>query len=206
MGGDGSDSIVGGEGADTLDGDLGADTLNGDTGSDILNGGGDGDILNGGADNDILNGDLGNDILNGDGGNDILNGGDGSDIFNGGDGNDTLTGGFNSDTLTGGAGADTFIFNASNEGIDSITDFSVADDTILVSAAGFDGGLVAGAPITAAQFHIGALANDDSDRFIYNQSIGALYFDVDGTGSTSQVELARLSGNPSLTTSDIVVF
>ncbi|MGH8002922.1 MAG: hypothetical protein ACREPR_26680 [Brasilonema sp.] len=51
----------------------------------------------------------------------------------------------------------------------------------------------------------GSLANDSSDRFIYDTSIGVLYFDVDATGSTSQVELVRLSGNPCLTTSDIVV-
>jgi len=52
------------------------------------------------------------------------------------------------------------VFNTLNQGIDTITDFSVSvvDETIEVSAAGFWGGLTAGTPITAAQFKLGTAA------------------------------------------------
>ena len=149
-------------------------------------------------------GGLNNDSLDGGSGNDILNGQEDNDIISGRDGNDSLIGGAGSDTLTGGAGTDGFIFNASTEGIDTITDFSVVDDTIFVSASGFGGGLQAGV-LTASQFHLGSVANDASDGFIYDSSIGVLYFDIDGTGSTSQVEIARLDNNPAITRNDIVV-
>jgi hypothetical protein len=42
------------------------------------------------------------------------------------------------------AGNDQFVFNFSNEGIDTITDFNVTFDSILISASGFGGGLVPG--------------------------------------------------------------
>ncbi|WP_019498509.1 DUF4394 domain-containing protein [Pseudanabaena sp. PCC 6802] len=128
-----------------------------------------------------------------------------SDRLTGGSGNDTLVGGVGSDTLSGGSGSDSFSFSSPSNGIDTITDFSVADDTISVSASGFGGGLVAGAPITADQFAIGSAAVDASDRFIYNSTNGALFFDVDGTGSTAQVQIASLTRGLVLTNNDIFV-
>jgi Ca2+-binding RTX toxin-like protein len=128
-----------------------------------------------------------------------------NDILTGGSGNDTLIGGRGNDTLTGGAGADSFSFGSRTEGIDIITDFSVADDTVFVSAAGFGGGLVAGASITIDQFVIGASAVDAADRFIYNSANGALSFDVDGAGGAAQVQIASLSTGLALTNNDIFV-
>ena len=46
-----------------------------------------------------------------------------ADNFTGGAGNDNITGGLGGDTLTGGGGGDTFIYTATNEGLDTITDF-----------------------------------------------------------------------------------
>lgn len=128
-----------------------------------------------------------------------------SDRLTGGSGNDTLIGGMGSDTLNGGGGADGFSFSSPTNGIDTITDFSVLDDTIFVSASGFGGGLVAGAVITADQFAIGSAAADASDRFIYNSATGALFFDVDGSGGAAQVQIASLSRGLSLTNNDIFV-
>ncbi|WP_322742571.1 calcium-binding protein [Gloeocapsopsis crepidinum] len=142
-------------------------------------------------------------ILSGLGGNDSLNGGLGNDILSGGDGNDLLIGGSGSDRLLGGTGADRFRFNASNEGIDLITDFVAVDDSIQVSAAGFGGGLNAGA-IASGQFRLGSSAADANDRFIYNNN-GALFFDPDGTGAAFQVQIATLVGIPTLSAVDIVV-
>lgn len=115
------------------------------------------------------------------------------------------------DKLTGGAGADKFIFNA-NDGIDTITDFSPADDTIVVSAdgfgsvpSGFGAGLTPEKAITPQQFTIGAAATDASDRFIYDRSTGALFFDADGIGSTDQVQIASLSTGLAMNNTDIFV-
>ncbi len=139
--------------------------------------------------------------------NNTITGGGANSNLNGGIGNDTLVGGFGLDTLTGGAGADHFVFNALDQGIDTITDFSVSivGETIDVSAAGFGGGLTAGTPITAAQFKLGTAASDASDRFIYDKNTGALFFDADGTGRTGQVQFATLSTNLVMTNAHISV-
>lgn len=189
-GGDGNDYIEGGEkSGNFLYGEAGNDTIIASQSPYNLN------TIDGGAGNDKLTGGW-----NGTG-----------DTLLGGAGNDEITGLLGNDTLTGGAGADKFIFNA-NDGTDTITDFSVIDDRIVVSAggfggipAGFGGGLTPGGAITPAQFTIGATAADASDRFIYNNSTGALFFDVDGTGATEQIQLASLSPGLAMTNTNISV-
>ncbi len=142
----------------------------------------------------------------GNGGNNILEGKVGNDVLSGGLGNDTLVGGGGNDNHTGGKGADRFSFNSVNEGIDRITDFAPVDDTIVVSAAGFGGGLIAGVAIAAEQFTIGKSATTTNHRFIYNQTNGRLFFDQDGTGlSFAPVHIATLSSGLALTNSDILV-
>ena len=101
----------------------------------------------------------GNNKLDGGSGDDALIGGLGSDTLIGGSGNDTLNGGLGSDTLTGGDGADSFRFVAPNQGVGTITDFSVGVDTINVAAAIFGGGLTSGKAITAEQFRLGKAAS-----------------------------------------------
>jgi Ca2+-binding RTX toxin-like protein len=76
---------------------------------------------------------------------------------------------------------------------------------VLVSAAGFGGGLIAGAAISAAQFVIGAAANTTGQRFVYNNTTGRLFFDSDGTGATAQVQIAALSSGLGMTNGDIFV-
>lgn len=73
---------------------------------------------------------------------------------------------------------------------------------IQVSASGFGGGLTVGA-ISAGQFRLGSAAGDANERFIYNTS-GSLFFDVDGTGSAAQVQIATLI-TPTITNADIAV-
>ena len=131
---------------------------------------------------------------------------DGNDFLEGGDGNDDLSGGLGEDTLTVGSGTDYFTFYASSDGIDTITDFSVADDTIKVSASNFGGELTVDNSIAAEQFVIGTASGDKSNRFIYNQNTGALFFDPNGTDAAAQVQLATLSTGLALTNADIVVF
>jgi Ca2+-binding RTX toxin-like protein len=226
-GGNGNDELNG----DTLNGGNGNDELSaGPNGNDELNGGEGNDTLVGGSRDSSLEGGSGNDYIYEKhsvsvqiddgvgfnstttvflGGNSYLSGGKGKDTLDGGYGNDTLVGGEGSDRLIGGDGADSFSFYAPSQGIDNITDFVVAEDTISVSADAFDnfnfgGGLTAGA-ITTEQFVIGRAAGDKSDRFIYNQNTGALFFDADGTGATEQVQFASLSTGLAMTNADILV-
>ncbi len=181
----GTDSLIGGNGNDTLDGGNANDTLLGGDGSDTLIGGGANDTLFGNTEDDSLLGD------------------DGTDSLIGGDGNDTLDGGNGNDTLTGGANADHFAYTASNQGIDTITDFTTADfDVIQISASGpgFSGsGLTTGA-LPGTQFLGGpgvVAATDTDQRFLYNTTDGALRFDADGSaGGFAPVQLATLTNLP----------
>lgn len=137
-------------------------------------------------------------------GNNQLNGGNSNDILIGGSSNDTFVGGLGNDTLTGGTGSDVFIINTPSEGIDNITDFSSLDDTIYVSKIGFGGGLSEGI-LQSTQFFIGSLAQDSSDRFIYNNNTGGLFFDADGIGSSGQIQVAQLAIGLAMTNTDIFV-
>jgi Ca2+-binding RTX toxin-like protein len=51
---------------------------------------------------------------------------------------------------------------------------------------------------------VGAVA--ESDRFIYNSTTGSLFFDVDGIGSSEQVQIAQLSTGLAMTADNIFVF
>jgi subtilisin-like proprotein convertase family protein len=163
------------------------------------------DIITGNNADNYLSGGRGDDIIKGGAGNDTLFGGAGNDILDGGTGNDILVGGAGGDILTGGAGSDRFTFYSPTEGIDSITDFSVVDDSIVVSAAGFGGQLVASGAIAANQFVIGTAATTSSQKFIYDKTFGSLYFDADGTGAIAKIQFAKLSSGLSLTNADILV-
>ncbi|MGF1566686.1 MAG: DUF3574 domain-containing protein [Nodosilinea sp.] len=163
------------------------------------------DIIDGQGGNDRIRGLSGDDLLRGGAGHDWLNGNFGHDILLGEGGNDTLIGGRGIDTLTGGEGHDSFRFNTLRQVGDRITDFVAEDDRILIRAAGFGGGLVAGAAISPDQFSFGIAAADAEDRFIYNNLSGELFFDRDGNGYQAQVLLAVLSGAPALSNADIVV-
>ncbi|QSJ19912.1 hypothetical protein JYQ62_15095 [Nostoc sp. UHCC 0702] len=161
-------------------------------------------------------------ILSGNG-NDYLQGGDGdlgdyngNDTLNGGAGNDTLSvygsygrnlliGGDGNDLLTGGDGVDTFIYSNYTEGVDTINNFNTSRDLIQVSANGFGGGLVAGS-LLETQFVIGTAATSSAQRFIYDDTTGALYFDLDGSDSGfAQRQLAQITGGVSLSASNFTI-
>ncbi|MGI0481987.1 choice-of-anchor Q domain-containing protein [Geminocystis sp. CENA526] len=193
---------------DIIIGGIGKNIISGGGGNDFVQGGFFDDTLNGGSGNDTLIGGNGNDRLDGGSGNDSLLGGNGDDIILAGSGNDTLIGGSGNDTLTGGSGADLFLFNFANEGIDRITDFNVVDDKIGISASGFGGGLTAGVALTSLQFRSGAgvtTANNATQRFIYNTSTGALFFDVDGVGGNPAEQIAQLNSRLSLSQNNFIV-
>jgi Ca2+-binding RTX toxin-like protein len=121
----------------------------------------------------------------------------GDALFNrliGGEGNDTLTGGGGIDALTGGVGADHFVFNVapSAANADSISDFAVGVDKIVLENAVMPGlGLGIG-PLLPSQFALVGEALTPLDRIIYDASNGELRYDSDGSGAAAGILLATL--------------
>jgi Ca2+-binding RTX toxin-like protein len=112
---------------------------------------------------DALGGD---DFVQGLAGNDQIDAGDGNDTVLGGEGDDTVDGGAGDDVLRGDAGADTFLFDPSEQGADTVVDFSQEDgDIIGLSAAGLANvGLTefSGAALDESE-DFAIVANDDGD-------------------------------------------
>jgi serralysin len=129
-----------------------------------------------------------------------------ANFITGNSGNNFIDGKGASDSLTGGAGLDTFLFSTARgaSNIDTISDFTVADDTIRLGKAVF-----AALPVgylAVAAFHTGFSAADASDRIIYNSATGALFYDADGLGGVAQVQFAVLSAGLALTNAEFFVF
>ncbi|WP_287627446.1 MULTISPECIES: Calx-beta domain-containing protein [unclassified Microcystis] len=227
LGLEGNDSLDGKAGNDTLEGGAGDDTYtidvgdtiteNANAGTDTVKVGFASYTLTTNFENLTLTGTLAingtgnssNNLLTGNNAANTLTGLDGNDTLLGGSGNDTLVGGNGNDILTGGSGLEQFVLNAPGTGIDSITDFKVIDDTLVVSASQFGGGLTLGTAIDSSQFRIGAgatTATTADHRFIYNSTNGALFFDADGSATTAMaIQLATLSPQLALTAGDFIV-
>lgn len=173
-----------------------ADTLRGSKLADKIDGlGGDDEIA----------GREGNDTLFGRGGNDRLSGGAGNDKISGGAGNDKLYGGAGKDILTGGSGKDQFVFDTklATGNIDTVADFSIADDRLLLDHDIFSR-LPAGV-LKASAFIIGTKAADAGDRIIYDSRTGELFYDADGAGKGAAIEIARLDSHLKLTADDFLI-
>ncbi|MBF2047535.1 MAG: calcium-binding protein [Leptolyngbya sp. IPPAS B-1204] len=212
----GDDRLFGSEGSDIFNLLAGNDVGSGQEGDDSLNGGSGQDFLNGGSGNDQLAGQAASDRLFGEAGDDRLDGGSE---------NDTVYGGSGNDTLSGGGGQDRFNFyNPASDGVDQITDFNGAEDTIGLyvgnsmgnttgntignsEVSGFaNTGLAVNAILRIDQFHIGPNATTSNHRLIYNSGTGALLFDPDGTGAAAPVQIAALSPGLALTRSNFFAF
>jgi hypothetical protein len=112
-----------------------AATMTGTAADELLHGGSGNDTISGGGGIDLLYGAAGADTINGGDGDDYLFGGAGNDVLNGGNGADFLRGDGGNDTMTGGAGADTFSIDIREQASNTITDFQVGTDKILVEHA-----------------------------------------------------------------------
>jgi len=133
--------------------------------------------------------------------------GGGDDTVIGTAGAETIAGGSGNDVLTGGAGNDAFLFNAKPDmwgNVDTITDFSVPGDTILIDHLAFTKIGKVGA-FAAANLVIGTKALDAADRLIYDKTSGNLFYDADGSGKGAAILFAHLSPNLSLTASDFLI-
>ncbi len=197
-GGVGNDRLYGGNGNDRLYGEDGDDRLHASNGNDRLHGG------NG---NDLLQGRSGDDFLYGNNDDDRLYGSFGNDYLSGGSGNDRLYGDAGADILHGGSGKDAFVYNSlpsGPEAIDTIRDFSVANDTFWLNDRAFTG-LGSEGRLKSGVFRTSSEARDSTDRILYDRDDGVLYYDADGTGATEQVALAKLSDGLRLTSLNFLI-
>jgi Ca2+-binding RTX toxin-like protein len=128
-------------------------------------------------------------------------------VVRGNNGTNLIDGGAGNDELTGLGGLDAFRFSTALDeatNVDVITDFNVAQDLILLSDDIFDN-LAGVAFLAAGEFVIGSAAQDASDRIIYDDETGALYYDSDGFGGADAVQFAELSSGLALTRFDFEI-
>jgi Ca2+-binding RTX toxin-like protein len=225
----GNDTLIGGAGNDTLDGGLDQDSMAGGTGddtyvverlSDVVT-----EVAGEGIDtiktwvslalpDNVENlwlvdtnavtgtGNALDNVITGEGGNNVLSGGDG---------NDTLDGLLGEDTLVGGAGSDSFQFSTApgtfsfGSNIDVITDFDASQDQIRLSHVFFTA-LNLGV-VDASAFTIGTAATTASQRIVYDDTTGSLYYDADGNGALAAKQVATLVGpTGTLSAGDFLVY
>ncbi len=211
--GNAADNILdGGAGNDTLQGGLGNDTYyvdDGDVVTEVSGVGTDLVYYNGSAETTFILGNyienltlVGNKVMNGTGNTQ-------ANVIVGNSAANTLNGLGGNDTLTGGAGADVFVFSTApnaTSNVDTITDFSVVDDTIHLENAVFTAltntGLLASDLFTS---NTTGLATTAGQRVIYNSATGDLYYDTNGSAAGGSVLVAHLSANLALTNLDFFV-
>jgi Ca2+-binding RTX toxin-like protein len=208
-------------GVDVLTGNAAVNILRGNGGNDIIEGGAGGDTLDGGvgsADtlvytssnaavfvniglNTATGGHAQGDLISGF---ERLTGSAFDDTLTGTTAANLLKGGLGNDTITGGAGADTFVFDTSigATNIDNITDFSVPLDTIqldnLIFSTLIDG-------ILDATLFGFAATTDMTDRVIYDQATGALFYDTNGSDAGGSTQIASLTTGLAMTAADFFV-
>lgn len=225
----GSDAIFAGAGRDFVNGGLDQDFIDGGYDNDRIWGGGGSDTILGGLGNDRLYGATEGKALaeslrvrvevDGITGDPLATpqrfkslGGErapnelSDDALDGGAGNDRLFGGRGNDTLTGGTGEDVYVFNTTLNvinNVDTVTDFSVSDDTIVLDRS-FFAGLSLGT-LAAVHFFRGAAAKDEADRIGYAPATGTLVYDSNGSGVGGDMQFAELAPGLAVTRFDFVV-
>ncbi len=168
-----------------------------------------GDIqLNG--NNDVYEGNGGRVIgtVYGDVGSDSLRGGALVDRLTGNSGNDVLIGRGGKDILSGGADVDSFFYYNVTELGDTITDFTIADFLRFKSTAFGNATITVDHLCTAANFrsNLSGLAEDPTDRFIFETDRDVLWFDANGTGAGGRYLVTDFAYDVALTRLDIFIF
>jgi Ca2+-binding RTX toxin-like protein len=136
---------------------------------------------------DTIYGGTGADTVDAGSGADTISGGAGADSLVGNAGNDSILGGTGADNLTGGSGSDVFqytlVAQSSGATVDTITDFSTADDQLEVTLnystliTGVTVNAVratAGAGVTEAQ----ASLTGERGQYVYDTTASRLYVNV----------------------------
>lgn len=216
MGLGGNDVLTGNAGADVLDGGIGADWMDGGTGNDtyivdnamdsVVETSSTGGVdlvkssvtlaLGANVENLTLTGSAalsatGNSLAN------VIQGNAAANVLSGGPGNDVLVGSGGNDTLVGGLGSDVFVFNvlANSNNMDTVIDFQPGVDKIQLSRSVFTALGASTAALAQNQFWSGAgvvRGHDADDRIVYNTTTGALFYDADGSGTGTSVQIALI--------------
>ena len=120
-----------------------------------------------------------------------------------------INGAGGNDVLTGGAGADAFVFTAplGVGNVDRITDFSTVSDSFWIDDAAFSGMFRTGYAIASTAFraNTSGFAQDSTDRIIYDQDSGGLFFDRDGIGGAARVQFATVGTYLAMSSADFFV-
>ena len=168
--------------------------------------------------NNVITGNYANNTLNGLDGNDSLVGGYGNDTLIGGDGNDVLAGGAGNDLLIGGNGDDRFLFDSGTAfhsyafGIDTINDFTLGIDTIVLDKTSFTAltSIAGNGFSVASEFAVvgsDAEAATSSALIVYDSTNGNLFYNQNGTadGFGTGAQFATLTDSPLISGSDFVI-
>jgi hypothetical protein len=164
-------------------------------------------------------GGTGSDRLTGNSLANTLSGGNGDDLISGAAGDDNIYGQAGNDYLNGGAGIDTFYYTGALTGtitatnlfgVDTISDFTSAQDKIALSKATFGLTAAAGAAI-GTEF---ATVNDISEvetsaaKIVYSLGTGNLFYNQNGVTAglgTNGGEFANLLSSPTFLGTDISI-
>jgi len=164
-------------------------------------------------------GGTGSDRLTGNSLANTLSGGNGDDLISGAAGDDNIYGQAGNDFINGGAGIDTFYYTGALTGattatnlfgVDTISDFTSAQDKIALSKATFGLTAAAGAAI-GTEF---ATVNDISEvetsaaKIVYSLGTGSLFYNQNGVTAglgTNGGEFANLLGSPTFLGTDISI-
>jgi glycerophosphoryl diester phosphodiesterase len=176
--------------------------------------------------NNRLTGDSNSNILSSFNGNDDLSGRAGNDYLSGGTGDDSLSGDAGSDNLSGGTGNDRFVFAGGAIGLtsnvvtllgtDTITDFTVGTDKIVLSHTTFstlggDNGPMYSSDFISVATDALAAINITGAKIIYSTGSGSLFYDNNGAaGNLASLgyqggRFAILSTKPGLQATDILL-
>jgi Ca2+-binding RTX toxin-like protein len=229
-----ANSLSGNGAANRLDGGTGADTMAGGLGHDVYVVDNAGDVVteSGSSGNDTVEtsvdfslpthfeklvitgtagrtvrGNSGDNNITGNSGANTINGGSGNDAIDAGAGNDLVYGHTGNDSLKGGTGLDRFFFNSAlgSTNVDKILDFYAPNDTINLARSIFTKAGAAGT-LSASAFRQGTAAGDASDRIVYDQASGKIFYDGDGNGAAAAVLFATVTAGTALTNADFVVY
>ena len=200
--------LFGNAGNNVLDGRAGADRMAGGLGNDTYIVDDAGDVVFEAADEgtDEVQSSVSFSLANGFIDNIILAGSD--DIDATGNALDNhITGNAGNNRLYGGAGNDSFRFDTALSpltNVDTIIDFNVSDDTILLANAIFTALTVTGT-LAEAAFHIGPAAASTDHRIIYDNVSGDLFYDPNGDAAGGSILFAHLLPGLALTFQDFLV-
>jgi serralysin len=122
---------------------------------------------------------------------------------------DKIIGNSVANQLTGGLGKDSFVFASklSDFNVDTITDFNIAEDSLILDRAIFKA-LNAGKVLTAQELFVSAnslAAENAAQRIIFNTAAQSLYYDADGVGGESAMLFALLPNMASLNAGQVFI-